>query len=79
MSFFKKNNSQNLSIQEVFLKSEDFKQIQFVNEKTNKPFTLTYFSTLIDEKIFQENILSYLQNREFHTFEDIKKSFPFKK
>jgi len=54
-------------------RSNDFKTVSYTNEPTNKQFSLWFISTLIDEKILQENVLPYLLEKRFEKIEDVKK------
>ncbi len=61
---------------QITAKSKDFKKAFYNNQKTNVRFCLSFFSTLVDEKVVQQGILSSLLEGDFHSVDDIKKIVP---
>ncbi len=57
-------------------KSADYRESFYKNPHTGVKFSLHYISTIIDEKIIQENILPSLLSKEFTEFDDLKKIVP---
>ncbi|WP_064092918.1 spore germination protein [Rossellomorea aquimaris] len=84
LSFFKnKKNSEDTkkkksyeSLKKEAEKSADYKQAFYQNTHTGVKFSLHFITTIIDEKIIQENILPSLLSKEFHDFDDLKKIVP---
>ncbi|MBI0577042.1 spore germination protein [Neobacillus cucumis] len=64
------------ALEQYLRQSKDFKQVSFVNQKTNIRFSFSFISTLVDESILQENALPYLLDKSFETIEDINKIIP---
>lgn len=61
---------------ENILKSNDFVQQEYSNRKTGVKFHLSYFSTLVDEKVIQQNILPSLLERQFEMIDDVTAVVP---
>ncbi|WP_286229808.1 spore germination protein [Neobacillus mesonae] len=61
---------------QTLAKSKDFKSSYYCNQKTNVQFCLSFFSTLVDEEIVQQGILSPLLRSDFHSMDDLKKVIP---
>lgn len=62
--------------EKTFLKSKDFTKTHYINQKTGKPFTFAFMSTLVDEKILSNNVLPALLEEELYQLADIKKLLP---
>lgn len=62
-----------LELEEYLKRSNDFKKVYYINQKTNRRFCLSFISTLVDESILQENALPYLLEKPFECIEDVKK------
>lgn len=75
-NLFKNKNKDKKSLESILSKSNDYKNVQFSNEKTKVSFCLTYFSTLIDEKSIHESILPYLLEENFNKIEDLTSILP---
>lgn len=73
---FKPKNKDKEQLYKTLEKSHDFKNVDFINNKTKVSFSLTYVSSLTDEKIIKENILPYLLEENFREFEDVKEVLP---
>lgn len=71
-----KNDQEKFELEKKLLKSNDFENLSFTNEKTKIKFCLTYMSTLIDEKILQDNVLPSLLKEEFQQLDDAKDIIP---
>ncbi|WP_040206774.1 spore germination protein [Neobacillus jeddahensis] len=79
MGWFTKKHEQldeKKSLEEYLQRSHDFKQVSYINQHTNKKFSFSFITTLIDESILQENALPFLLEKSFETIEDIKKIIP---
>ncbi|WP_310175638.1 spore germination protein [Neobacillus niacini] len=79
MAWFTKKQEQKQekeSLEQYLQQSKDFKQVSYVNQKTNNHFNFSFISSLIDESILQNNALPYLLEKNFETIEDIKKIIP---
>ncbi|MHC0038202.1 spore germination protein [Pseudoneobacillus sp. C159] len=77
--FFKSQVKKDMEKEEwekFLVRSSDFKKVFYVNQKTNVRFGFSFMSTVIDEAIFQENVLPYLLDGEFNELEDIKLLLP---
>ncbi|MGE8077989.1 spore germination protein [Peribacillus loiseleuriae] len=61
---------------ETLAKSGDLQKDFYDNSKTNIYFCLTYLTSLIDEKIVEQSILTALLNGDFYSMEDLKKLVP---
>ncbi|WP_374193738.1 spore germination protein [Bacillus sp. ISL-75] len=61
------------SLEQYLKRSNDFKQVYYINQPTNTQFSFSFIATLIDESILQENALPYLLEKPFETIEDVKK------
>ncbi len=57
-------------------KSNDFTKSNYINQKSNIPFCLTFMATLVDEQIIQQGVLPFLLEEELKILEDIKKTVP---
>ncbi|MBU8919412.1 spore germination protein [Bacillus sp. FJAT-29953] len=57
-------------------KSKDYQKSYYFNQKSGKKFTLTYFSTLVEEKVMDNNAVPPLLEGEFYTIADVKKLLP---
>ncbi|WAA09909.1 spore germination protein [Fervidibacillus albus] len=64
------------NVKNQFAKSEDYKKVQYKNKITKKTFTLTFITTVTDEQILRDNILPYLQEKEWTNIEDVKSILP---
>ncbi len=62
--------------EKTFLKSKDFTKTNYINQKTGKPFTFVFMSTLVDEKILSNSVLPALLEEELYQLSDIKKLLP---
>ncbi len=82
-SFFKNNNNAgskkkpsfkniNLSLE----KSADYQHTFYLNPFTGVKFCLHFFTTLIDGKILQEDVLPYVLSKGFNDLDDLKKIVP---
>lgn len=63
-------------LKELSEKSGDFKHIPLVNKRTNLEFSITFLSTLVDEKVIREHVLPYLLEEDFHFLDDVRKILP---
>lgn len=61
---------------QILAKSNDFKKAFYYNQKTNVRFCISFFNTLVDEKVVQQGILPSLLEGDFHSVDDIKKIVP---
>ncbi|OIU66970.1 spore germination protein [Rossellomorea aquimaris] len=81
-SFFKNNNDKNKkkpsfnSIKSAFDKSVDYQHSYYLNPFTGVKFSLHYFTTLIDGKILQEDVLPYVLSKDFNDLDDLKTIVP---
>lgn len=75
-NLFKNKNKERETVKEIFAKSHDFNSFEFTNEKTKISFSLTFLSTLVEEKTIRECALPYLLEREFYKLEDAKQLLP---
>ncbi|WP_394234603.1 spore germination protein [Niallia oryzisoli] len=75
-NLFKNKNKEKESVKQILSKSNDFKRVEFINEKTRLSFCLTFLSTLVDEKAIRESALPYLLEKEFHKLEDAEHIIP---
>ncbi|MGG3471353.1 spore germination protein [Neobacillus pocheonensis] len=76
MGWFTKNqehHSQRESLEQYLQRSNDFKKVTYINQKTDISFSFSFISTLIDESILQVNALPYLLEKSFEKIEDVKK------
>lgn len=73
---FKRKNDSKETLTKVLQKSNDYKHVHYINEKTKKEFNLTFISTLVDEKIIQESALPFLLKEGLHHIEDVKEIIP---
>ncbi|WAA11937.1 spore germination protein [Fervidibacillus halotolerans] len=64
------------SIKTVFTKSQDYKRICYENKITKLTFTLTFLTTVTDEKIVRDHILPFLLENEWTKLEDVKSILP---
>jgi len=62
--------------EKVLEKSKDFSRVYYNNQKNNMRFCITSISTLVDEKVIQEEALPRLLEDEWNTIQDIKKVLP---
>ncbi|NWQ42340.1 spore germination protein [Bacillus sp. EB106-08-02-XG196] len=69
-------NKEREGLEKLLAKSDDFKCVEYVNNKTNISFTLKFLSTLVDEKTIQESVLPYLLDENFKQIEDVKQIIP---
>ena len=56
--------------------SNDYKKTFYFNQKTGKKFYFTFISTLVDDKVLDDNILPNLLEDDFHKINDVKKLIP---
>ncbi|MFP7299672.1 spore germination protein [Neobacillus niacini] len=75
-NLFKNKNSDRDNLEQHLAKSDDFKCIEYTNNKTNISFTLKFLATLVDEKTIQESVLPYLLEENFKQIEDVKQIIP---
>ncbi|KMY50697.1 spore germination protein [Peribacillus loiseleuriae] len=79
-SWFQNKRAQGDTKQENWIqtlaKSEDLKQTFYNNQKTNIRFSLTFLTTLVDEKIIEQSILTSLLDNDFHSIDDLKRIVP---
>jgi Bacillus/Clostridium GerA spore germination protein len=75
-NLFKSKNNEKESLDKVLAKSHDYKNVEFFNNKTKVSFSLTFLSTMVDEKTIQDNILPYLLEENFRQIEDAKQVIP---
>ncbi|RHW39017.1 spore germination protein [Neobacillus notoginsengisoli] len=61
---------------EIILKSNDFVQQEYSNRKTGVVFHLSFYSTLVDDKVVQRDILPYLLERHFEFIDDVTAIVP---
>lgn len=61
---------------EIILQSNDFVQQEYSNRKTGVLFHLSFFSTLVDEKVVQKDILPYLLGKHFEFIDDVTAIVP---
>ncbi|QCJ44654.1 spore germination protein [Bacillus sp. S3] len=61
---------------QTIAKSQDFKKAFYDHPKTNIRFCLTFITTLVDDEIVQQGILSPLLEGEFQSIADLKKIVP---
>lgn len=74
-----KDNQKNNHVEDwekELAKSKDYKKTFYFNQKSGKKFIFTFISTLVDEKILDNNILPSLLEDEFHKIDDVKKILP---
>jgi hypothetical protein len=77
--FFKsevKNDMEKKEWEKFLVRSNDFKKIFYVNQKTKVRFCFSFMSTIIDENTLQTNILPYLLEKDFNELDDIKLIVP---
>ena len=75
-NFFKNKNSDKENLDKLLAKSDDFKCVEYSNNKTNISFSLKFLTTLVDEKTVQESVLPYLLDENFKKIEDVKQIIP---
>ncbi|WP_053368094.1 spore germination protein [Bacillus sp. FJAT-27245] len=61
---------------DIILRSNDFTQQEYSNRKTGVKFHLSFFSTLVDEKVVQRDILPFLLERHFELIDDVTALVP---
>lgn len=59
-----------------FLNSADFKVAKYTNQQTDNHFNIALFSTLVDERIVQSDILPYLLEKNFKSLTDLHSIVP---
>ncbi|MCM2535951.1 spore germination protein [Neobacillus pocheonensis] len=64
------------SLEHYLQRSNDYKKVDYINQQTNRRFSFSFISSLIDEAILQDNALPYLIEKPFETIEDAKKIIP---
>lgn len=64
------------SLEHYLQRSNDYKKVDYINQQTNRRFSFSFISSLIDEAILQDNALPYLIEKPFETIEDVKKIIP---
>jgi hypothetical protein len=77
--FFKsdvKGDMEKKEWEKFLVRSNDFKKIFYVNQKTEVRFGFSFMSTIIDENILQTNVLPYLLEKDFNELDDIKLILP---
>ncbi|NRD80126.1 spore germination protein [Bacillus sp. BRMEA1] len=57
-------------------KSKDYKKTYYVNQATGKKFYFTYLTSLVDDKILDNNVLPALLEGNFNKIADVKKLLP---
>ncbi|WP_043930566.1 spore germination protein [Bacillus sp. EB01] len=72
----KPGKEEQVPIEEIITRSTDFLQRQYKNIKTGVTFHLSYFSTLVDERIVQRDVLPYLLERNFEFINDVTALVP---
>ncbi|WP_462408577.1 spore germination protein [Neobacillus sp. Marseille-QA0830] len=56
--------------------SNDYKKTFYINQKSGKKFHFTFLSTLVEEKVLDNNALPPLLEGEFYQIADVKKLLP---
>lgn len=74
--FQKKSDDNSSDLEQKLSMSKDYKKAKFINQKTNLHFTLSFISTLVDEKIVNNDVLPFLLEQPFSSFENIEKILP---
>ncbi|WP_338453031.1 spore germination protein [Niallia oryzisoli] len=69
-----KNNAEDW--EKELSKSKDYKKTFYFNQKSGKKFNFTFITTLVDDKVLDNNILPCLLEGEFHKIDDVKKLLP---
>lgn len=62
--------------EKFMVRSNDFKKVFYVNQKTKVRFCFSFMSTIIDESTLQNNVLPYLLEKDFKELDDIKLIVP---
>lgn len=62
--------------EKFLVRSNDFKKVFYINQKTNVRFSFSFMATLIDESLLQNNVLPYLLEKDFNELEDTKRIVP---
>lgn len=62
--------------EKFMVRSNDFKKVFYVNQKTKVRFCFSFMSTIIDESTLQNNVLPYLLEKDFNELDDIKLIVP---
>lgn len=62
--------------EKFLVRSNDFKKVFYVNQKTKVRFCFSFMSTIIDESTLQNNVLPYLLEKDFKELDDIKLIVP---
>lgn len=75
-NLFKNKSIEKESLDRIFEKSHDYKNVEFTNNKTKISFCLTFLTTMVDEKTIQENVLPYLLEEDFRQIEDARQVIP---
>jgi hypothetical protein len=75
-NLFKSKNADKENLDKILAKSDDFKCVEYSNNKTNITFSLKFLTTLVDEKTVQESVLPYLLDENFKQIEDVKQIIP---
>lgn len=73
---FKRNSKQYKNLEKTLSKSNDYKHYHYQNNATREEFTLTFLSTLVDDKIVQRDVLPNLLEKEIHSCDDVKRILP---
>jgi hypothetical protein len=75
----KQGSSQSLSSENwetALSKSIDFKKMHYISQKSGRPFTVVFVSTLVDDAAINEFILPGLLTGDFYEAADVKKLVP---
>lgn len=73
---FKRKTNSKETLTKVLEKSNDYKIVEYTNNKTKVEFHLSFISSLVDEKIIQESALPTLLKGELRHIEDVKEIIP---
>jgi hypothetical protein len=75
----RQNSAQSHSVQkweEELSKSNDYKKMHYINQKSGRPFTLVFISSLVEDATINEFILPCLLTGDFSEAIDVKKLVP---
>ncbi|MDQ1000979.1 hypothetical protein QFZ28_001379 [Neobacillus niacini] len=75
-NWFHKKSKSKSELEQKLANSNDYKKVNYINQKTNIQFNLTFMSTLVDEKIIHQNVLPFLLEQSFGSLDDIVKILP---
>lgn len=68
-----KKEGKKAETEQYLKKSQDYTQVSYINQVTNKKFTISFITTLIDESILQNDALPFLLEKPLENIEDVKK------